>query len=66
MRKLNFINFLFVIGLVAFIGSISNTLNAQENTSFKSAGTWLVGLKVLNLDPDVDLSLIHISEPTRR
>ena len=57
MRKLNFINFLFVIGLVAFIGSISNTLNAQEDTSFKSAGTWLIGLKVLNLDPDVDSSV---------
>mgnify|MGYP003331866393 CR=1 FL=1 len=27
---------------------------AQENEAFKSAGKWLVGLKVLNLDPDVD------------
>ena len=54
MKNLNFIKFFFIFCLLTFIGSTNNSVFSQENTSFKSAGKWLVGLKVLNLDPDVD------------
>ena len=54
MKKLNFIKIFFIFGLLTFIGSANNPVFSQESTSFKSAGKWLVGLKVLNLDPDVD------------
>ena len=54
MKNLNFIKIFFIFCLLTFIGSINNPVFSQESTSFKSAGKWLVGLKVLNLDPDVD------------
>ena len=54
MKNLNFIKIFFIFCLLTFIGSTNNPVFAQESTSFKSAGKWLVGLKVLNLDPDVD------------
>lgn len=54
MKNLNFIKFFFIFCLLTFIGSTNNQVFSQESTSFKSAGKWLVGLKVLNLDPDVD------------
>ena len=54
MKNLNFIKIFFIFCLLTFIGSTNNSVFSQENTSFKSAGKWLVGLKVLNLDPDVD------------
>ena len=54
MKNLNFIKVFFIFCLLTFIGSANNSLLSQESTSFKSAGKWLVGLKVLNLDPDVD------------
>ena len=54
MINLNFIKFFFIFCLLTFIGSTNNPVFSQESTSFKSAGKWLVGLKVLNLDPDVD------------
>jgi len=54
MKNLNFIKFFFIFCLLTFIGSTNNPVFSQESTSFKSAGKWLVGLKVLNLDPDVD------------
>ena len=54
MKNLNFIKFFFIFCLLTFIGSSNNPVFSQESTSFKSAGKWLVGLKVLNLDPDVD------------
>lgn len=54
MKNLNFIKIFFIFCLLTFIGSTNNPLFSQESTSFKSAGKWLVGLKVLNLDPDVD------------
>ena len=54
MKNLNFIKIFFIFCLLTFIGSTSNPVFSQESTSFKSAGKWLVGLKVLNLDPDVD------------
>ena len=54
MKNLNFIKFFFIFCLLTFIGSANNPVFSQESTSFKSAGKWLVGLKVLNLDPDVD------------
>ena len=54
MKKLNFIKIFFIFCLLTFIGSTNNPVFSQESTSFKSAGKWLVGLKVLNLDPDVD------------
>ena len=38
--------------LVLFISISPLKVNSQETTAFKSAGKWLVGLKVLNLDPD--------------
>ena len=38
--------------LVLFISISPLNVNSQEATAFKSAGKWLVGLKVLNLDPD--------------
>ena len=38
--------------LVLFISISPLSVNSQEATAFKSAGKWLVGLKVLNLDPD--------------
>ena len=40
----------FLINSITF----AQVSHAQENEAFKSAGKWLVGLKVLNLDPDVD------------
>ena len=45
-----------VLAVAFFINSITfmQVSKAQENEAFKSAGKWLVGLKVLNLDPDVD------------
>ena len=54
MKNLNFIKIFFIFCLLTFIGSTNNSVFSQESTSFKSAGKWLVGLKVLNLDPDVD------------
>ena len=54
MKNLNFIKIFFIFCLLTFIGSTNNPVFSQESTSFKSAGKWLVGLKVLNLDPDVD------------
>jgi len=54
MKNLNFIKVFFIFCLLTFIGSANNSLLSQESTSFKSAGKWLIGLKVLNLDPDVD------------
>ena len=44
------------LALAFLINSITfaQVSHAQENEAFKSAGKWLVGLKVLNLDPDVD------------
>ena len=54
MKNLNFIKIFFIFCLLTFIGSANNSVLSQESTSFKSAGKWLVGLKVLNLDPDVD------------
>ena len=54
MKNLNFIKIFFIFCLLTFIGSTNNSVLSQESTSFKSAGKWLVGLKVLNLDPDVD------------
>ena len=54
MKNLNFIKFFFIFCLLTFIGSTNNPVFSQESASFKSAGKWLVGLKVLNLDPDVD------------
>ena len=38
--------------LVLFISLSPLNVNSQEVSAFKSAGEWLVGLKVLNLDPD--------------
>ena len=38
--------------LVLFISLTPLSVMSQEATAFKSAGKWLVGLKVLNLDPD--------------
>ena len=38
--------------LVLFISISPLEVNSQETTAFKSAGKWLIGLKVLNLDPD--------------
>ena len=38
--------------LVLFISLTPLNVMSQEATAFKSAGKWLVGLKVLNLDPD--------------
>ena len=43
-----------VLALLISITVLPQASVAQDNTAFKSAGTWLVGLKVLNLDPDVD------------
>ena len=43
--------------LVLFISLTPLNVMSQETSAFKSAGTWLVGLKVLNLDPDVDSSV---------
>ena len=54
MKNLNFIKIFFIFCLLTFVGSTNNPAFSQESTSFKSAGKWLVGLKVLNLDPDVD------------
>ena len=54
MKNLNLIKIFFIFCLLTFIGSTNNPVFSQESTSFKSAGKWLVGLKVLNLDPDVD------------
>ena len=54
MKNLNFIKIFFIFCLLTFIGSTNNPVFSQESTPFKSAGKWLVGLKVLNLDPDVD------------
>ena len=54
MKNLNSIKIFFIFCLLTFIGSTNNPVFSQESTSFKSAGKWLVGLKVLNLDPDVD------------
>ena len=38
--------------LVLFISISPLEVNSQETTAFKSAGKWLIGLKVLNLDLD--------------
>ena len=38
--------------IVLFISLTPLNVMSQEATAFKSAGKWLVGLKVLNLDPD--------------
>ena len=43
--------------LILVISLTPKTTYSQESTAFKSAGKWLVGLKVLNLDPDVDSSV---------
>ena len=43
--------------LVLIISLTPQVTYSQETSAFKSAGTWLVGLKVLNLDPDVDSSV---------
>ena len=57
MKKNNLLKILIIFNLLTFLGSINNYSYAQENSQFKSAGKWLVGLKVLNLDPDVDSNL---------
>jgi outer membrane protein len=42
------------LALLISVTLVPTSLQAQESTAFKSAGKWLIGLKVLNLDPDVD------------
>ena len=42
-----------VLALLISITVLPQASVAQDNTAFKSAGKWLIGLKVLNLDPDV-------------
>ncbi|MDA8892415.1 outer membrane beta-barrel protein [Hyphomicrobiales bacterium] len=43
-----------VLALLISITVLPQASVAQDNTAFKSAGKWLIGLKVLNLDPDVE------------
>tara|TARA_B100000029_G_C17545044_1_gene948142 strand:- start:469 stop:1131 length:663 start_codon:yes stop_codon:yes gene_type:complete len=57
MKKNNLLKILIIFNLLTFLGLMNNYSYAQENSQFKSAGKWLVGLKVLNLDPDVDSNL---------
>ena len=57
MKKNNLLKILIIFNLLTFLGLMNNYSYAQENSQFKSAGKWLVGLKVLNLDPDVDSDL---------
>ncbi len=54
MKKNYTLKIFIIFSFLAFIGFLNEKTFAQESSSFKSAGTWLVGLKVLNLDPDVD------------
>ena len=43
-----------VLALLISITVLPQVSVAQDNAAFKSAGKWLIGLKVLNLDPDVE------------
>ena len=54
MKKNYTLNIFIIFSLLTFTGFLSEKTFAQESLSFKSAGKWLIGLKVLNLDPDVD------------
>ena len=67
------------LALLISVTLVPTSLQAQESTAFKSAGKWLIGLKVLNLDPDVDsvtsiggeatvddaVSYTHLTLPTK-
>ena len=54
IRKLSTLIPALVLALLISITVLPQASVAQDNTAFKSAGKWLIGLKVLNLDPDVE------------